>query len=448
MPAETKQAPWANRIVCHGEEKPDKLLANPANWRRHGESQQRALSGVLGEVGLVQSVIVNRTTGHLVDGHLRVELALAAGQPQIPVVYVELSEDEERIILASLDPIAAMADADRDKLAELLASVRSEDEAVRALLERIAQQEQIDLPAIGGLTDPDAVPEPPAEPITKPGDLWLLGPHRLLCGDSTLPEDVVRLMDGKRAVLMATDPPYLVDYDGGNHPPTVANGGLAPTPDNQWKAGMGNKSKWKSDPDAGTKHWDAYVDHEHSVAFYETFLRAAVDNALAKAAAIYQCFGAMRCEVLFSAWREAGLLPHQMLVWHKTRAVLTHCDFLWDYEPMMYGWVQGSRPPSPRRPPANTQAVWEIASGGDDTSGVHPTQKPVELIRRCITYHTKPGELIYEPFSGSGTAIIAAEQTGRSCYAMELSPAFVGVACERYRIFAGCEPRLLHTKGA
>ena len=93
MPAETKQAPWANRIVCHGEEKPYKLLANPANWRRHGESQQRALSGVLGEVGLVQSVIVNRTTGHLVDGHLRVELAIAAHQPQIPVVYVELSED-------------------------------------------------------------------------------------------------------------------------------------------------------------------------------------------------------------------------------------------------------------------------------------------------------------------------------------------------------------------
>jgi DNA modification methylase len=114
---------------------------------------------------------------------------------------------------------------------------------------------------------------------------------------------------------------------------------------------------------------------------------------------------------------------------------------------MMYGWVQGSRPPSPRRPPANTQAVWEIASGGDDTSGVHPTQKPVELIRRCITYHTRSGELIYEPFSGSGTAIIAAEQTGRICYAMELSPAFVDVACARYRLFTGREP-VLHTKDA
>src|SRR5665647_157798 len=433
MPAETKQAPWANRIVCHGEEKPDKLLANPANWRRHGESQQRALSGVLGEVGLVQSVIVNRTTGHLVDGHLRVELALAAGQPQIPVVYVELSEDEERIILASLDPIAAMADADRDKLAELLASVRSDDEAVRGLLECIGQQEHIDLPAIGGLTEPDFVPEPPAEPITKPGDLWLLGPHRLLCGDSTNADDVKRLMNRKKAGLMATDPPYLVDYVGGAHPSSEANGGIVDG------VRVGHDEK----------HWDAYIDHEHSVEFYVDFLRVALDNALTPSAAIYQCYGVMRSEVIWQAWREVDLLAHQVLIWKKTRSVLTYSWFMWDYEPILVGWVQGKMPKL--KPPADARAVWEIASteGNEDGSaGLHPTIKPVELIRRPITYHTRPGELIYEPFSGSGTAIIAAEQTGRRCFAMELSPAFVDVACERYRLFAGCEPRLLHTKGA
>jgi len=446
MSASAAITPWANRIVDHGEESPESLLPNPANWRQHGATQRGALSDVLGEVGLVQGVIVNRTTGHVVDGHLRVELAIAKGQPAVPVVYVELSEEEEHIILASLDPIGTMADADRERLGDLLSHI--ENENLAELLDAVARANRIALDlGDAGLTDPDEVPEPPEEPISKPGDLWTLGKHRLLCGDSTGADDVQRLMAGKRASLMATDPPYLVSYDGGNHPPTVANGGLAPTAADKWAPGMGNKSKWKADPDAGTKHWDAYIDHEHSVAFYVEFLKTAIENALAEEAAIYQCFGAMRSDVVFAAWRTAGLLPHQMLIWHKSRAVLTHCDFLWDYEPLMYGWVQGSRPPSSLRPPANTQAVWEIASQIEDTPGsIHPTMKPVELIRRPILYHTRPGELIYEPFSGSGTALIAAEDTGRVCYAMEQSPQFVDVAVARWEAFTGKKATLAKAK--
>ena len=418
MPARSKQPPWANRIVDHGHEAPERLLANPANWRRHGEGQQRALVSVLGEVGLVQSVIVNRTTGRLVDGHLRVELAIAAGQPSIPVVYVELSEEEERIILASLDPIAAMADVDRDKLAELLVDIENQDLA--ELLECVARANRIALDlSSGGLTDPDEVPEFPDEPITKPGDLWLLGAHRLLCGDATRSEDVAHLMDGKRAVLMATDPPYLVDYDGGAHPASEANGG-AKTKD---------------------KHWDTYIDHAHSVEFYVEFLKAALDCALSAEAAIYQWFGIMRTEVIWQSWREVGLLPHQVLIWKKSRSVLTYSHFMWDYEPMMYGWREGHMPKA--KPPADARAVWEIESKIDDGAGsIHPTMKPVETIRRPIAYQTRPGELLYEPFSGSGTAIIAAETTGRVCYAMELSPAFVDVAIERWRRFSGQEPTL------
>ena len=123
--------PWTNRIVSHGEEPPDKLVANDSNWRTHTQTQRHALSSVLNEVGLVQSVVVNTTTGRLVDGHLRVELAKAQGQPTIPVVYVELSEDEERIILATLDPIGAMAEADREKLGELLQGIESPELARR-----------------------------------------------------------------------------------------------------------------------------------------------------------------------------------------------------------------------------------------------------------------------------------------------------------------------------
>ncbi|MGO8684779.1 MAG: ParB N-terminal domain-containing protein, partial [Thermoleophilia bacterium] len=175
------QTPWANRIVAHGEESPANLIANPANWRLHPHSQQRALSDVLTEVGLVQSVIVNRTSGHLIDGHLRVELAKAQGQETIPVVYVELTDEEERLILASLDPIAAMAAVDRERLGELLSGIENPD--LTELLEAVAKANHLALDfARSGLTDPDETPPTPEEPISKPGDLWLLGNHRLLCG--------------------------------------------------------------------------------------------------------------------------------------------------------------------------------------------------------------------------------------------------------------------------
>ena len=164
----------------------------------------------------------------------------------------------------------------------------------------------------------------------------------------------------------------------------------------------------------------------------------AVEWALTENPAIYQWFATARVEIVLSAWRSAGLLPHQQLVWYKTRPVLTRSDYMWNYEPFLYGWIQGHRPS--QKPPADAKAVWEVASreGIEDHAGSgHPTMKPVELIRRTIDYHTTPGDLIYEPFSGSGTAIIAAEMTGRRCYALELSPVFVDVAVTRWQNFTG-----------
>ena len=342
--ASTAKPPWANRIVSHGEEPPEALIANDSNWRTHTPLQRGALASVLNEVGLVQSVVVNTTTGRLVDGHLRVELAKAQGQPTIPVVYVELSEEEERVVLATLDPIGAMATADRERLAELLQGIDNPD--LGGLLEAVARANHLALDfGSAGLTDPDEVPELPAEPVSKPGDLYLLGDHRLLCGDSTKPENVQRLMAGEHAGLMATDPPYLVNYQGGAHPASEANKGAA-TKD---------------------KSWDAYVDHEHSVAFYIEFLRTALDCALAEDAAVYQCFAIMRTEVIWQAWREVGLLPHQVLIWLKSRSVLTYSHYLWNFEPLMYGWREGHMPAA--KPPADAKAVWEIGSAIEDGAG-------------------------------------------------------------------------------
>lgn len=403
---------WQNRITRYGKEAPDQLLAHPLNFRTHPKHQQDALSGVLGDVGVVQNVIVNERTGHVVDGHLRITLAMRQNQPTIPVTYVDLSPEEEALILATLDPISALAGADRDKLDQLLRDVSTDDAAVMQMLSDLAE----DAGVIGfgqteGLTDPDDVPDPPAEPITQPGDLWLLGRHRLLCGDSTKAEDVARLMAGERARLMPTDPPYLVDYDGGNHPPTKANRG-------------------KTKKEGG---WDQYREGD-AEAFFSRYLRVALDYALVANPAIYQWHADIRKSLVMDAWQENGLLIHQHIVWVKSRQVLTWQHYMIQHEPCLYGWVQGKQPDL--RPRSGATTVWQIDQKGE-SDGIHPTQKPVELVKRPIEHHTQPGNLIYEPFSGSGTAIIAAEQTDRRCYAMELSPEFVDVAIARWESFTG-----------
>jgi DNA modification methylase len=312
-----------------------------------------------------------------------------------------------------------MASADREKLTELLVGIENPDLA--ELLDAVGRANRIAVDfGTTGLTDPDEVPELPEVPVSKPGTLWQLGAHRLACGDSTDPATVERLMAGERAVAMITDPPYLVDYDGGNHPQTWGKDGAA----------ICSEQK--------TRHWDAYTDHDSAVTFYRDFLAAGIAEALTDRPVIYQWFGAMRADVVMDAWRTNELLCHQILVWHKSRPVLGRCWFMWDYEPCMVGWIEGRQPTL--RPPADARAVWDVdqREGIEEGAGtIHPTMKPVEVIRRPIEWHTRPGELIYEPFSGSGTALIAAEMTGRRCYAIELSPAFVDVAVARWERFTG-----------
>jgi hypothetical protein len=177
------KSPWRNRIVGYSEEEPDQLLANPSNWRIHPAAQQNALSGVLKEVGLVQNVVANRTTGHLVDGHLRVMLAMRENQPVVPVTWVELSEEEERLILASLDPLAAMAVADAGALDALLSSVQSGEAAVTAMLAREA--------AKAGLY------------LTDPAEEWQGMPEFEQEGSETYQDVIVHFMTAEDVELFA-----------------------------------------------------------------------------------------------------------------------------------------------------------------------------------------------------------------------------------------------------
>jgi DNA modification methylase len=412
-PSLTSSPPPGDRTLVVESWPLERLKAYKRNPRVHGAESVAKIAASISEFGFKIPVLVS-AKGKLIAGHGRLLAARRLGLAEVPVIVCgDLSPAQVKALRIADNRSAEASTWDAELLTREIEALLDLDYDIDVLGFDPDEVSAILAEPTEGLTDPDEVPVAPRTPVTRLGDLWLLGEHRLLCGDATKAVEVIRLMGGKHAALMATDPPYLVDYEGGTHPASKANKGAA-----------------KKD-----KHWDAYIDHEHSVAFYADFLKVACEHALKRDAAVYQWFGIMRTEVIWEAWREVGLLPHQVLIWKKTRAVLTYSHYLWNYEPMMYGWPQGHMPAM--KPPADARAVWEIASKIEDGPQEHATCKPVETIRRPIEYHTKPGGLLYEPFSGSGTATIAAEQTGRVCYAMELAPAYVDVAVERWQAFTG-----------
>ena len=377
------------------------------------------------EYGFVQPITTDERLV-ILTGHTRRLAALQLGLAKVPVIVVAGLTAAQARAYRLMDNKSHEATSWNTELlrGELAALVGME---IDPALTGFSSQELADLlaPATDGtlgLCDPDELVEPPAKPTTRPGEVRLLGRHRLMCASSCVAENVSRLMAGRRAHLMATDWPYGVSYDGGNHPTT-------------W-----NKAGRRISAEHKTRHWDDYRDTDELGTFYSDCLRIALDYALVSRPVVYTFFAMMKAPVVFAAWQQVGLLPHQVCVWQKSRHVLSRCDYMWNYEPLLYGWIKGKRPQPERRPPAAATAVWQVGSAIEDgQSGLHPTQKPVELIRRPIDYHTRVGELIYEPFSGSGTALIAAEMTGRSCYAMELSPAFCDAATRRWENFTGRE---------
>lgn len=354
--------------------------------------------------------VLANLAGEIFAGNMRYRAAEQLGLEAIPAILDDVTEQLARE--RALRDNAQWGEWEEDDLAKLIASLGDAESDLDLLgfNERDLQKLLAKLEVQTGLTDPDAIPDAPEETITQPGDLWLLGEHRLLCGDSTNPEDVALVMNGEKAKLMATDPPYLVDYTGKSHPASKANR-----------------------PETANKDWDAYKDPESSVQFYVDFLTAALPH-LVERAPIYQWHANTRQSMVDEAWKRTGLLAHQVIIWVKTRGVLTHSHFMWQHEPCMYGWLEGKQPQI--RPPANETTVWHVDQKGEQ-DGIHPTQKPVELFRRPLKFHTKPGDICFEPFLGSGTCLIAAEELGRRCYAIEREPSYVETAVKRWELFTG-----------
>lgn len=248
------------------------------------------------------------------------------------------------------------------------------------------------------------------------GRLVLKSLHRLLCGDATNADHVRRLMAGERANLFQTDPPYAVDYDGCNHPQSKSNR-----------------------PEVRNRDWsETYNETTLGREFYVGFCRMAIEHAITQDAAWYCWHASKRQVMLESVWEEVGAFHHQQIIWRKSRPVLTYSAYMWAHEPCLMGWLKGNQPRM-RKDYATGEwprSVWDIPNS-EIESDAHPTCKPVRLFTIPIGMHTVPGDLCYEPFSGSGSQLIAGEMNGRRVYGLELSPVFCDVIVARYEAFTG-----------
>lgn len=405
-----------SRIVGHDNVAPDQLLANPGNYRRHPGEQLEALRGALDEIGWVKTVIVNVTTGHVVDGHARIEEALARGEPSVPVTYVELSPAEEKIALAVLDPISALARQDDAALGELLAGIEAQDQRLAAFLTDLAGDVKEPFEEdLSGL-------ESKGPPVTKPGDLLILGPHRIYCGDSTDPAAWAVLMSAAakpRGDCLWTDPPYNVAYAGspGKARKKIANDEMGPEEFRGFLASVFDLALANLGPGAAT-----YVAAPSGPPFLD--------------------FGLVL--------RPRGIW-RQTLTWVKSQLVPGRSDYHYrhevifegnaplepfapeDVELISYGWKPGHAHRWYGGRSLNT--VFEVPK--PDASEAHPTMKPVALIRPMIEASTRPGDLVIDPFSGSGSTLIACEESGRVCAGIELEPEYCDAIATRWERATG-----------
>ncbi|MFD2249314.1 DNA modification methylase [Pseudochelatococcus lubricantis] len=393
-----------------------RLIEYDRNPRKNDDVVDRMAQAIV-EFGF-RIPIVARSDGLVVDGHLRLKAARLLGLDSVPVVLAdELSETQIRAFRLLANQSANWAEWDdallSGELQELVADdfdlslIGFSDGELDRLLAFEPGAETSDATGVA----PVVIPEPPRNPASRLGDLWTLGDHRLLCGDSTSAADVRRLMNGQRAILFATDPPYLVDYDGSNHP----------TRNKDWSPSYGVT-------------WD---DSSQGAELYDGFIAAAVAEAIAEDAAWYCWHASRRQAMLEACWEKAGAFVHQQIIWVKDRGVLTRSHYLWKHEPCFMGWIKGKRPPKVAE--ETLPSTWALPSFAKDDRPDHPTPKPLDAFGIPMRQHVARGGLCYEPFSGSGSQIMAGEANGRRVFAMEISPAYVDVAIERWQADTGRE---------
>jgi DNA modification methylase len=415
------------------------LKPHPKNWRVHPDAQKNALRGLLAEIGYADTLLTRELPGgglQLIDGHLRAE---TTPDSLVPVLVTDLSEEEAEKVLLTLDPLAAMAAADKDNLQTLLASLQFASNDVAAMLEQMAHDNKIETVSLHtqGQTDPDAIPEPPDEAVTQSGDLWLLGKHRLRCGDSGSPEDVDRLLDGAPIHLVNTDPPYGVKVEPRSNNAIAAGLSSFEVTHHQKLDVVRHPEKAKpTDKKLRAKDRplanDFVSDEEFNRLLHAWF--GNMVRVLLPGRAYYAWGGYSNIANYPPVLQAAGLYFSQAIIWVKEHPVLTRKDFMGNHEWCFYGWKEGAA--HQYFGPKNATDVWSVKKVNPQ-SMIHLTEKPVELATRAMEYSSRPGENVLDLFGGSGSTLIAAEQTGRRAFLMELDPLYCDVIVTRWEQFTG-----------
>lgn len=365
--------------------------------------QVAQLARSIEEFGWTNPVLVD-AAGRIIAGHGRVMAAKKLGISEAPCILIEgLTPEQVRAYILADNQLALNAGWDDELLAGELSDLK--DLAFDLSLIGFGEDELTQLLSTGtpGLTDPDAVPEVREKAVSEPGEVWVLGRHRLACGDSTDALTVEKVLAGVQPHLMVTDPPYGVEYD----------------PDWRNRADRANGKPYGARA-TGLVLNDERADWRDAWALFPGEV-AYVWHADRHASSVQQSLEACELEI------------RCQLIWAKPRFVISRGHYHWQHEPCWYAVKKGGH--GHWSGDRSQTTLWEISHNKSETG--HGTQKPVECMRRPIENNSNPGQAVYEPFSGSGTTIIAAEQTGRCCYAIELNPPYVDVAIRRWQEFTG-----------
>ena len=391
-----------------------KLIPYARNARTHSDEQVAQIAASIVEFGFTNPILAG-SDGIIVAGHCRLAAAQRLGLEHVPVVVLDhLTPTQRRALVISDNRLAELAGWDSELLRLELNALEDDDFDLSLTgldadaLAEIFDGEETDSQ---GQTDDDQVPEVPENLISQPGDVWILGQHRLLCGDATQAESYERLLQGQVVDMTFSDPPYGVNY--------------------------ANSAKDKM---RGT-HRPILNDNLGDQ--FGPFLEAALTPMLRHCrGAVYIAMSSSELDTLQSAFRAAGGHWSTFIIWAKNTFTLGRADYQRQYEPILYGWPEGQQ----RHWCGDRDQgdVWQIKKPAKND--LHPTMKPVELVERCIRNSSKPGQTVLDPFGGSGTTLIAAEKSGRIARLMELDPKYVDVIVRRWQDWTG-QPACHETEG-
>lgn len=376
---------------------------NPRKDLQPGDAEYEKLLRSVEEFGYVEPIIWNERTGNIVGGHQRLKVLVQLGYTEVECVVINLDEVREKALNVALNKISG--EWDTQKLADLMHDIVEagidctitgwEQPEIDKLWQKL-QRENGEI--VEDDFDADGEAAKIAEPVSKPGDIWLIGKHRLMCGDSTDLGAVAALMDGKKAKMVFTDPPWNVDYGGNAHPSwkqrTIMNDKMSAEDFYSFLAGTFKAMKSVSEPGAMT----------------------------------YVVMSAQEWGSVMAAMKGNGYHWSSTIIWAKNNLVLSRKDYHTQYEPIWYGWLEGEKRLCPLEDRQQSD-LWQIDR--PSKSEEHPTMKPVALVARAITNSSRLGDPILDLFGGSGTTLLAAEQCEREAHLMELDPKYCDVIVKR-----------------